>query len=200
MNRIIKKVSLALILLGLVSSCLSCNKKTNNEKKEYGVFLGIDNTKIDKLSDYETVVIDAEYFSKQDIEYLHKDGKTVYSYINLGSVEEFREYFNDYESITLGKYEGWEDERWVDVSDKGWQEHILELAEDYKRKGVDGFFVDNCDVYYQYPEERIYDGLVKTLQNLMKMDKKVIINGGDMFVKEYREQNKNLKEVMTGVN
>lgn len=40
----------------------------NKKKKEYGVFLSIDASEMKKLYDYKEVVIDAQYFSKRDIQ------------------------------------------------------------------------------------------------------------------------------------
>ncbi|MCR4955068.1 MAG: endo alpha-1,4 polygalactosaminidase [Lachnospiraceae bacterium] len=170
------------------------------KKKPYGVFLGIDQSSIKKLYNYKRVVIDAEYFSKSSIEKLHKKGITVYTYLNVGSVENFRDYYDEYEQYTLGEYENWEEERWVDVSKEAWQKHVIRLAKQYKKKGVDGFFIDNCDVYYVYHKDRIYQGLTDILKELRSLKKEVIINGGDSYITAYMDENGSAKEIMTGVN
>ncbi len=202
MNRFKNGISLALILLGIMSSCFACvcSNSHTEEKSEYGVFLNIDNSDIDRLESYKTIVIDAELFSKDDISELHEDGTCVYTYLNVGSVEEFRDYFEEFQDITLGEYDNWKDEQWVDVSDLRWKKHIYGLAQEYIEKGIDGFFIDNCDVYFQYKTEQIYISLTEILQNLMEMNKKIIINGGDEFVKEYYQQNGEISSIMTGVN
>ena len=80
-------------------------------KYEYGVFLGADPEDISDMESYRKIVIDAQYFSKEEISSLKESGHIVYSYINLGSVEEFRPYFKTYEKYSLGVYENWDDER-----------------------------------------------------------------------------------------
>ena len=65
---------------------------------------------------------------------------------------------------------------------------------------IDGFFVDNCDVYYEYTTDDIFVGLTTILKHLMKYQKPVIINGGDAFVMEYKERYGRLTDIMTGVN
>ena len=102
--------------------------------------------------------------------------------------------------MAISKYDGWEGEEWVDVSDKSWQKLMLKRAKEFKNKGVDGFFLDNADVYYQYKEPRIYKGLVKILTDIRKLNTKVIINGGDVFVSKYLKENKDLKKIADGVN
>ena len=51
------------------------------------------------------------------------------------------------------------------------------------KKGVDGLFVDNCDVYYVYDEsDALYKGLLNIVKKLDGYGVDVIINGGDTFV------------------
>jgi hypothetical protein len=170
-------------------------------KYEYGVFLGADPEDISDMESYKKIVIDAQYFDKEEISRLKESGHTVYSYINLGSVEEFRSYFNKYKDYFLGVYENWEDERWVDVSKKEWQKFVVDdLAKKILDKGVDGLFVDNCDVYYNFKKSDIYNGVTEILKGFKKYDTYVIINGGDTYVTEYARKNKSLDAVMDAVN
>ena len=174
--------------------------ETYDYDKRFGVFIGIGRKDIDKLDDYHTVVIDVEHFTKADIKKLKKAGKTVYTYLSVGSLEDNRSYYKTYKHLALSSYDGWEGEEWVDVSAKAWQKFMLKRAKEFKSKGVDGFFIDNTDVYYQYKEGKIYKGLVKILIGIKKMNTKLIINGGDVFVSKYLKENKNLKKIADGVN
>lgn len=170
------------------------------DQKEYGVFLSVDNQKMEELKDYKTVVIDAAYFNKEDIDRLKQAGHTVYTYLNIGSLENFRPYYKEYSKYTLGEYKNWEEEEWIDVSQKQWQKLICGLADEYEEKGVDGFFIDNCDVYYLYKQDKIYNGLVDILSQLKDSGLDVIINGGDSFISKYYGENKNLNKILTGIN
>lgn len=145
-------------------------------------------------------MIDAQYFTRKDIGILHENEVTVYTYLNIGSIENFREYYADYEKLALGDYEHWEEEKWMDVSSPDWQKFIGCLARELYEKGVDGFFIDNCDVYYYASAASIFDGLTVILQDVMSLGKEVIINGGDVYVTEYRERYGTAKDIMTGVN
>ena len=148
----------------------------------YGVFLGITED-LEQFRDYETVVIDAQYFSGEEIGSFRSGGHKVYTYLNIGSLEDFRDYYEEYKDIALGEYEHWDEEVWVDVSQQKWQDLILkELVPGLLEKQVDGFFVDNCDVYYEYPEQKILDGLGIIMQELTATGKEVIINSGDCFM------------------
>lgn len=174
--------------------------KDMNKKKDYGVFLGIEKTEISKLNDYKTVVIEPSNFSKSDIEQVHKDGKFVYGYLNVGSIEKFRSYYKDFKSLSLGTYENWPDERWIDVTASDWQKFIVqELGKKYADKGIDGFFIDNTDVYYQYPREEIFQGLISIMKGLRDYKLKIIINGGDPFVSRCIDENI-AKDLFDGIN
>lgn len=172
----------------------------NKKKKEYGVFLSIDASEMKKLYDYKEVVIDAQYFSKRDIQTLHKKGVKVNTYLNVGSIENFRKYYKDYEHLAIGDYENWDEEKWIDVSSLEWQKFIKGLSGKLLKKGVDGFFIDNCDVYCYAKTKKNFVGLVKILRNIKSLKKEVIINGGDVFVKKYKSQYGTMKSIMTAVN
>ena len=192
---------LVFVLLFTMMGFLAKAYKTKTlAKKEYGVFLSADSSAMEQIKKYKTVVIDAQYFKKRDIESLHKNGTKVYTYLNIGSVENFREYYKTYEKFTIGKYEHWDEEKWVDVSVPAWQKFIEQLSKKLFEKGVDGFFIDNCDVYYYAPRKSIFEGLTAILQNIMTLKKAVIINGGDTYVTEYRERYGAVDHIMTGVN
>ncbi len=199
-----------LVLLGVIVSNLFVQTTyAKSEPKDYGVFIGVDMTSasemkktayIKRIGQYKEVVIDASYWSKSDIKNLKKQStKKVYSYINIGSIENFRSYYKKFKSHTLGDYENWPEERWMDVSYKKWQTYVTNtMAPTLSKKGIDGFFVDNCDVYYHYHKTKIYKGLSSILKGLKKLESIVIINGGDTYVSKVLS--KKDKKYFTAVN
>lgn len=196
-----KVLALIFVLILISGYFLIKDSSTSTfEENDYGVFLNADASSLKQLKNYDLIVIDAQYFTKSDIELLHQNGTKVYTYLNIGSIENFREYYTTYEKLTIGRYEHWDEEKWVDVADPDWQKFMEQLSQELFEKGVDGFFIDNCDVYYYAPRESIFEGLTAILQNIMTFDKAVIINGGDTYVTEYRERYGAIDHIMTGVN
>lgn len=192
-----------LLLTIFTTACAAENMSENKDtpaNKDYGVFLSIDASETEKLDGYKTVVIDAQYFSKQDIQDLHNNGATVYTYLNIGSIENFRNYYPEYENLTLGDYENWEEEQWIDVSDAKWQTFIADLSTTLLEKGIDGFFIDNCDVYYYKQSEEIFSGLTEILRGIKALGKDVMINGGDTYITQYRQTYGSAKDIMSAVN
>lgn len=175
--------------------CFVCHSMTicaqeteQNNAPRFGVFLGVDSEKLadanEKMDAYDIIVIDAQQFSSAQIRQWKSEGKTVYSYLNVGSLETYRAYYQKYQQYALAPYEHWKDEYWMDVSQKSWQKNICKIGKKLSKKGVDGFFLDNTDVYYLYPKTEIYEGLIAMIKGLGNYTDTLIINGGDVFVKQ----------------
>lgn len=185
-----KKILLTLylpisIILCIIFSALVFSIFFSGSYYNYGVFLGINGEEIHSMDNYSLVVIEPSEFSQAQISQLKTEGKTVYGYINIGALEEYRPYFSDFSYLSLGVYENWQDERWIDVSNSKWQNFIIEeLGKKYVSLGLDGFFADNADVYYHYNNEDIFNGLCNILTGLKQYKLPIVINGGDTFVSD----------------
>ncbi len=181
-----------------ITGCLAVHE---NRQTEYAVLLGEDASQIPLFPQADVLVVDGEYFIEADVLQLKEQGvKRVYSYLNVGSLETFRDYYAVYDRYTLGDYENWPEEKWVDVSQEKWQEFVVERANELILKGFDGLFIDNIDVYYQYPRQEIYEGIVSILTELHESGVYIMINGGDFFVREYIENGTEQGRIFDGVN
>ena len=109
-------VLIAAVMLCMIAAIFIIRQ--NDFKYEYGVFLSAAPEDMGQMSDYHIVVIDAQYFSAKQVESLKADGHVVYSYINVGAIEDFRPYYNEYVKYALGDYENCPQEKWVNVSQK----------------------------------------------------------------------------------
>ena len=190
------------IILIVLTCCtgLAGAEQAPTFKYPYGVFLSICEN-IEQFADYEIVVIDAQYYPKEELDAFRSKGHKVFSYINIGSLEDFRDYYDEYKDLSLGAYEHWEEDVWVDVSQKRWQDFMLnDIAAGLLEKDIDGFFVDNCDVYYVHPKDEILEGLTVIMKGLKATGKKVIINSGDTFLDAYCEQGGKWDDVISGIN
>ncbi|WP_185752304.1 endo alpha-1,4 polygalactosaminidase [Butyrivibrio sp. AE2032] len=168
---------------------------------KYGVFLGAEPEDVERMAAYEILVVEGQAFSEREVSELKAAGHTIISYINVGSVEEYRPYYSDFEQYTLDVYEDWEDEKWIDVTVPEWQEFIVNnLAADLKNKGFDGLFVDNVDVYYHYHTDEVFDSLTYMLKSFKSIEFYVSVNGGDEYVTEYMDRNGSLNELIDAVN
>ena len=73
--------------------------------QKYGVFLGLNGDEAARMEGYDLVVIEPSEFTTEQVQRLHHEGKTLYGYLNVGSLETYRPYYARFESLTLGLYE-----------------------------------------------------------------------------------------------
>ena len=103
--------------------------------------------------------------------------------------------------ITIGEYQHWEEEKWIDVSAPRWQNFVLnDLSVSILNKGVDGLFIDNTDVFYEFDENISYFHGLNNMLTELKKRTYICINGGDIFVKRYLNQYGSLDPILDGVN
>ncbi len=77
--------------------------------------LGVENFH-NLLPEADVVEVDVIDTPSWYINYLKNHNKLVVGYINVGSIETYREDFGEFPSEVIGKiYPGWEDERFLDV-------------------------------------------------------------------------------------
>lgn len=168
-------------------------------KTTWGVFIGTTlHGNTSKVKNYNHIVIDAQNYTKAEIKKLKSGGRKVYSYLSIGTIEKYRPYYKRFKKYSLGNYDNWPDEKWVDVSKKSWQDFVVnELVADLRKKGVSGLWVDNTDVYYEYHRSSILNGLINILTRCHNKKIPIVINGGDVFVSKIISMGKS--KIINGV-
>ena len=72
--RSLKRIALAIFIVPMIIFIIIfvflIKTRAADYDKRFGVFIGIGRKDIDKLKDYQTVIIDAEHFTKADIKKL----------------------------------------------------------------------------------------------------------------------------------
>ena len=197
-----KKILLLTLLPLLMLS--GCNNKTdNNISKDYGVFLGASEEDKDKIKDYKNITIELEEFEKSTIKEFRSKDIHIYAYLSVGSLETYRDYYDEYKNLTFKAYDNWPDEFWIDVSNSSWQSLLINIASDFKDYGADGLFLDNFDVYYQSLEsnlvnsEDIYKGCKVILEGLSNLNMNITINSGTDFLERLYDENDPLLKKIT---
>lgn len=157
-----------------------------------------------KCREQDLAVIDTDGIDPEWIKKAVDRGVFVYGYLNIGALEKERSYYTDFKSLRLAKYEGWEGEYWIDPTDTGWQEHVLDLAKKIKATGAAGLYLDNTDIYWMCKEgfrqqkaamikaapgaEAVYNALAEMVKQISDMGLVVMPNGGDEFVRRFIKQ------------
>ena len=190
------KNKFALLLLSTIV-LIGCSHSNSSHQtdlsKEFGVFLGMDSESkdINKLLNYKNVAHEIEEFSSSDIATLKSHNVNIFAYISVGSLEDYRDYYDEFKDYTFMDYDNWEHERWIDVSQVSWQKHLSDTASRFKSLGATGLFMDNFDVYYialeEYDcsdsfKEDIYNGCKTILSNFDHLELSLMINSGTTFL------------------
>lgn len=116
-------------------------------------------------TNFDVILIDLFYngeaFTPAEIQQLKTKAtgakRLVIAYLNIGSAENFRYYWqNDWKlnnpKWIKKKYDGYEDEFWVEFWNEDWQKIIYGNEDSYMKKviqaGFDGAYLDNVEAYY----------------------------------------------------
>ena len=99
------------------------------------------------------------------------------AYLNAGAIENYRSYYKQLEKYTLRKLDDWEDEQYLDVCEPAVQDWLINQGMRFVNAGYDGLWIDNIDVYEEYPSDAAYKGITRILQTLYPHGY-IMINGG----------------------
>lgn len=160
---------------------------------DYGAFLGRSDNDVTSFSNYSYISCELDEFGDSNISRLNSKGVHFLAYLNVGSLETYRDYYEDYESLTFKDYDNWPDERWIDVSNTDWQNFVVNtLAKNFKDRGAFGVYLDNVDVYSVAKEENLNysafeQGIKKIIEGITDLGLFVMINGGAEYLEDIKD-------------
>lgn len=128
------------------------------------------------------VVIEPEDYTASELKELKKKGARVLAYLSVGSVSDERSYYKTLEPYTLRKLDDWPHERYLDCRAPQVREWLQNRAREFRRRGYDGYWLDNLDVYEGYRSTEMFHALVNTLHAIKAVGGYVMINGGMLFL------------------
>ncbi|MFI9725674.1 endo alpha-1,4 polygalactosaminidase [Streptomyces sp. NPDC052092] len=104
--------------------------------------------RLDTSVDVPVYDIDGFHHSKETVDALHRDGRKVICYLSTGAWEDFRPDAGDFPESVIGRGNGWEGERWLDIRRTDVLEPLMAERLDMCRdKGFDAVEPDNMDGY-----------------------------------------------------
>ena len=181
---------------------LLCSCSLKNSYADYGAFLGREKD-ISGFKNYSYVSYNLLGFPNNLIEKVHKNGTKSLAYLNIGSLENWNDDYDEYKDITFKDYENWPDERWVDVTQAKWSSRVINLAKQIKAKDAFGVYLDNVDVYTIAQEEGLDyaaygESLVDMITRISKLGLKVLMNGGSNFLDDMNDKKNNVFKYIWG--
>ncbi|MEU5362750.1 endo alpha-1,4 polygalactosaminidase [Streptomyces sp. NPDC005925] len=104
--------------------------------------------RLDTSADVPVYDIDGFDHSAGTVAALHRDGRKVICYVSTGAWEDFRPDADDFPDEVLGRANGWQGERWLDIRRRDVLEPLVAARLDMCRaKGFDAVEPDNMDGY-----------------------------------------------------
>ena len=104
--------------------------------------------KLDTSVDVPVYDIDGFDHTASTVAALHDDGRKVICYLSTGAWEDFRPDAGKFPKSVLGKGNGWEGERWLDIRETDVLEPLMaERIDMCREKGFDAVEPDNMDGY-----------------------------------------------------
>lgn len=153
-----------------------------------------------KAKKNDLVIFDSDGIDQKVITDAKKRQVHLYDYLNVGSIEPSRKYYDEFKHLRIARYSGW-NEFWVDVTDTRWQHKLIELAKEKKAKGAIGLYMDNGDILWQCLEgfkenktkmlkpipdpEKVFFALKYIVEKIVtEVGLIVMPNGADVFVRQ----------------
>lgn len=153
-------------------------------------------TKAKSVSGSGLLAIEPEDYTDAEIKALKDAGYTVLGYLSVGSVSDDRSYYKTLKPYTLRKLDDWEHERYLDVCQKAVQDWAVKHGKEIIKRGCGGLWIDNLDVYEEYPSEAAYKGITSILQALYPLGY-IMINGGIKYITKAMANNARIAHGVT---
>lgn len=150
--------------------------------------MGRSGDNVSGLNEYQNISIEINEFSSQSIQDLKENQTNIFAYLNVGSLENYRDYYEEFKHLTFLDYDNWPDERWINVTDQSWQDFVVDtLAKNIKDTGAYGVYMDNVDVYSVFVEQGLdssacFSALTNIIKKVSELGLKVMLNGGAEFI------------------
>ena len=193
-----KRLLILLITAATLPGCKSRTKPVEEWKgNDYGAFLGRSDNDVTDFNKYRYLSCELDEFTHTNIDRLSHKGVQFFAYLNVGSLENYRDYYDDYESFTFKDYDNWPDERWIDVRETSWQDKMVELAQGFQSEGAFGVYMDNVDVYSIAKEDHMdYTAFGSALKSIISrvsaLGLKVMVNGGAEYFDDMNDKGDNV--------
>lgn len=129
------------------------------------------------------VVVEFDDYTDSEIAKLKATGATVLAYLSVGTAEKDRpKAWAKLKDYCLEQLEDWENEYYLDLRKEGARAWMKERTAELVKRGADGIWGDNIDLYEYYPSTEMYNAINDTLTMIHKATGLVNVNGGIKYL------------------
>jgi uncharacterized protein (TIGR01370 family) len=168
MKKSIRFVCACLLLATFFGSLVASAQESPRAKiktiSDYVVYYG--KGRLDELARFDLAIIQPDTLTTEELAALKANGTLVVSYLSVGEAEPGRQWYSDGRvdpRWLLGKNQNW-GSYFVDASQAGWQQLMVELTGEFIAKGFNGVFLDTVDTVDAYPQTT--DGMLALIDGL----------------------------------
>lgn len=131
------------------------------------------------------LAIEPEDYTKAEIAALKDAGATVIGYLSVGSVSDERNCDKEMlKSYALDPLPNWPHEKYLDVRRTAAREFLVKRAKEIKEMGIDGWWLDNLDVYEEYKSDAMFNAIMTVLTSIKALGGYVMVNGGMKYLQK----------------
>lgn len=143
------------------------------------------------------IVIEPDDYTTAQIKAIKAKGYKVLAYLSVGSIEKDRSWYKTYKKYGLRTLEDWPDEVYADVRRTNWRQFLIKRAKELKKKGFQGFWCDNLDVYEYYKSEKMFAACKAVLKQIKSLGY-TMVNGGSVWINDAIGKGVKLSDYISG--
>lgn len=160
--------------------------------RSFAFGLGLEATpdEIEKLKQYDLVVLDGVNLSDADLAEIKSEGAIVLGYLSAGTIEKGRSWSKKLKrEFALGYWEEW-DEWYARVSSRKFRRFFIRrIATPVLEKGFNGLFLDNVDMISDFPAQtKGMLRLLKMTRSLLGENRFLFIQNGDELIERIEKE------------
>lgn len=144
------------------------------------------------------LVIEPDDYTTEQVKAIKKKGYTLLAYLSVGTIEKERSFYDKYKKYGLKRLKDWPNEVYADVRKTNWRCFLVNRAKSLKKRGYDGFWCDNLDVYEYYKSEKMFAACKAVLKQLKALGY-IMVNGGSEFWDVAMDRKVDLTKLVSGV-
>lgn len=161
--------------------CLSTKVKPEQLKKGSGI-----------------IVIEPDDYTNAQVKAIKSKGYKVLAYLSIGTIEKERPWFKQFEKYKRKRLEDWPNEYYMDMKKIVWKRFLVKRAAELKKRGFDGWWLDNLDVYEEYKSKAEYTSCYAILKAIRNLRGYVMVNGGSGFLDDTIDKSYKPKILING--
>ena len=145
------------------------------------------------------IVIEPDDYTSAEVKAIKAKGYIVLAYLSVGTLEKEREWYPRFKRYRLKQLEDWHNEWYIDIRRVEWLNFLVSRAKALRKKGYDGLWCDNLDVYEYNKSKSMYTACIDTLIKLKNTGGYIMVNGGSELFDTAMDKGSEISVIVNGI-